>query len=590
MKKFLSIILVLLICVIAVSVMFPTALAAEPISISNCDTNIGWTDGTNPATVDTEEKAEGTGSVSTSRTDMAQLKCQFESRDFTDVDSITFSLYLQNSDLLNNAAAWGACIDLGNGASDKLIRWWLGVEGKHDFADGWQTVTLALSSGSADSGAGLTDVDQFRIYVYPNPNGYKMNVDNLVINPKPQTSDPGSEHPTDPTDPDTGGPVINGLISNCDTNTGWTDGADPATVDTSEKAEGTGSVSVSKTGMAQLKCQFETLDCTKVERLQFSLYLSDAGMLNNAGAWGACIDFGSGSTDKLVRWWLGAEGRHDFINGWQTVTLTLSGGAADAGFDIREVNQFRIYAADNASGAKMNVDNLRVIYFADPGSEDTTTTKSNNNSANPDKISLTNCDSVDRWACSPQGVITLDTADKTEGAASIKFKTPVSDHHAAMQWGSEDASVDLSDMAYLEFDVYISDLNLISSATDAQIEIRSGLTPDDAELYWDLDSVKTLRLKQGWNHVRVALSAGRDSMSAGNKIDLTKVCFFRFYVVHGLTSGPDLVTKLDNIFASRDAEPNSPVTGVTMPLNVVLILIFISFAILVFNRRRIAGK
>lgn len=150
------------------------------------------------------------------------------------------------------------------------------------------------------------------------------------------------------------------------------------------------------------------------------------------------------------------------------------------------------------------------------------------------------CESLDGWKS--QGQLSLDTADKTQGEASIGTIVPKS----ALLFFERalatpvDTGVSLED-GILAFDLYVEDLSAFRwGQGDAQIEITSGGKADVAELHWTF-LADDLNLRQGWNNVALKLSSAKKS---GGNIDLTAVNYFRLY--HTKLNS-DATLKIDNI-------------------------------------------
>ena len=100
--------------------------------------------------------------------------------------------------------------------------------------------------------------------------------------------------------------------------------------------------------------------------------------------------------------------------------------------------------------------------------------------------------------------------------------------------------VDVRTMRDLTFWYYIDDVSKIRTDRDAQVEIGSDNAIDTQELNW---SIHGLNLRNGWNFVRLALSAGR-----AENINLAAVRRIRLY---HFVSG-EVTTRIDDIrFSNR---------------------------------------
>jgi len=95
----------------------------------------------------------------------------------------------------------------------------------------------------------------------------------------------------------------------------------------------------------------------------------------------------------------------------------------------------------------------------------------------------------------------------------------------APSW-TRSTGIDITNMDYLEFDIYVSDSGIITSARDTQIELRSGSGNDNNEMQWTSSYVKNMRWVSGWNHVKLKLSGA----NVVGTVDETAINYFRFYM------------------------------------------------------------
>lgn len=153
------------------------------------------------------------------------------------------------------------------------------------------------------------------------------------------------------------------------------------------------------------------------------------------------------------------------------------------------------------------------------------------------QIVLQRCDVTNRWGGS--NTITVSTADKKEGAASIGFTGSGTDWFAK-KFSRTDAGIGAT--GWFSFWLYVSDVSAFNG--DGQVELTSSGGPDADEYSW---SVASLGLTNGWNHVRLQISAANTTGSP----DLEAINYFRIYQV---LSG-QVTARLDDLRFSSTMDP-----------------------------------
>lgn len=133
-----------------------------------------------------------------------------------------------------------------------------------------------------------------------------------------------------------------------------------------------------------------------------------------------------------------------------------------------------------------------------------------------------NADLTDDWG--QTGTNSLNTEDKKEGVASVKF-TITSGLDLRMQKKLTRPIITqlTKETAQLNFWLWIEDASKLDLRT-GQIEITSSGGPDVNEFNWPTAS---LSLKDGWNEVKLAVSQASASGDGG--ADLDAINFFRMY-------------------------------------------------------------
>lgn len=155
------------------------------------------------------------------------------------------------------------------------------------------------------------------------------------------------------------------------------------------------------------------------------------------------------------------------------------------------------------------------------------------NSSTPVMRVFDNSDSSSGWTGS--NAVSIDTADKQEGSGALMsaglgpdwfkktFSTPI-------DTGLTETN------GFFKLSIYISDINRINTALDAQIELTSSGGPDVDEYSWN---VNNLNLVNGWNLISLRFS---DAAKIGSP-DMSAINYFRIY---GFLRG-SMTRKIDNL-------------------------------------------
>lgn len=149
----------------------------------------------------------------------------------------------------------------------------------------------------------------------------------------------------------------------------------------------------------------------------------------------------------------------------------------------------------------------------------------------------------------------VDTAEKTEGEASLSFNTGA----GVVNEMKLSSAVDCTDMDTLEFDLYVSNISLfdlfgVVGKMDNGFEICSSGKNDNQEISWTLEAMRNNNrgeaLKEGWNHIILPLSSGKADSGTDSQVkgpfDPSNVNYIRFYMV-GEVQAYDITVKIDNI-------------------------------------------
>ncbi len=121
-----------------------------------------------------------------------------------------------------------------------------------------------------------------------------------------------------------------------------------------------------------------------------------------------------------------------------------------------------------------------------------------------------------------------------------------------MIYGHTFVPVDLSEMKYMEFDLWVADASKISSLSKAtQFELTSSGKIDEEEYCWDGGSIFTgQKLVDGWNHLKI------DLPKSWGGCDKTQVDYIRWYYVNPTVT---VSAKIANLRFTNDesVEPGS---------------------------------
>ena len=189
-------------------------------------------------------------------------------------------------------------------------------------------------------------------------------------------------------------------------------------------------------------------------------------------------------------------GMFELRNGWQTLDLSLPGGAYIGGLRRRNINWFRFYKNNETDGpTTVKFDEIRFYY----------------------KTMIESCDDIAGWQSA--GALTLDETDCQEGEGSVSTVNGASGLRLQKTWGAEIVPTPLEG-GHFQFWLYVSDASAFNGV-DNQVEIGSGGKADANELNWKLPT-----LQNGWNKVDLKLS---DATAAGGEIDLRAMNWFRIY-------------------------------------------------------------
>lgn len=171
--------------------------------------------------------------------------------------------------------------------------------------------------------------------------------------------------------------------------------------------------------------------------------------------------------------------------------------------------------------------------------------------AGDDDLIMNNCDSSVFWSANSQGADALETdaSNKTEGSGSIGA-TAINGKLNQIAY-VPDQPMDVSEYAYLEFDVYFSDLTWFSDCGSVMIELTSSGTCDKESNRYMKKVIRSLLENgviedhQNWWHF--VLDLNEPQGTANGKLDKSNFNYFRFYTVDPISTTPDYTLRIDNM-------------------------------------------
>ncbi len=278
------------------------------------------------------------------------------------------------------------------------------------------------------------------------------------------------------------------------------------------------------------------VDASGADTFEFDFYVSNAAALQNVGieleltSGGACDDhekrYVAGPLSGLI------EG--GMKDGWNKVVLPLSKMAdmdASTPIDWTNVNYFRQYffAGVKTGDADLVVayDNLRFT----KGGETVATLST----AEPDT------NGWDAPAMDMDGKLAIGATSKDKFDVCAIYVNYVSEK-----------DIDVTGMKYLEYDLYISNVDPIKNVT-LYTEINSSGDFDKNELGYD-KTFAAHGLKSGWNRIKIELAKMGDTAGQG-ACDLAAIKWFRIFTVDVVDGIDEITYAIANVRFTDDQAP-----------------------------------
>ena len=419
-----------------------------------------------------------------------------------------------------------------------------------DSGTGWRTVTFGLNSDEgAAAGTKWNNIHGFRIaymcYGYNdsvNPetqepvkgckeavDGAWLVFDNITLSGRSNINKPDPEikwtEPVEPPPEETPFTIID-----CDTLLGWKDPGNNANVmlETEIKQEGEGAV--------KQTYPTERVDGTIVGYNSINFY--EPVDLSNFTTCSVDVYIGgndlTGLADQCLQVNFAAPGKEDGFNhsninlqnaengtGWRTITFELK-ETPDVEASWDNIGAMRIgymdYSKGKGNGTFLIYDNIRLSGRRDAAKADPEVIFTA--PVGEKECVILDCDDDPTdWLTSGEVVLSLNTEDKTQGDASIKFypANPIADNTLVV-YNFEDP-IDCTNFRLLRVDVYVAETGS-PVAEGLQINMATG-RQDGYNHMWALNNVTP-----GWHTVEFPLE---DGFIEGSGVDLAAIDTIRFW-------------------------------------------------------------
>ncbi|MBE6620326.1 MAG: hypothetical protein E7625_03055 [Ruminococcaceae bacterium] len=302
------------------------------------------------------------------------------------------------------------------------------------------------------------------------------------------------------------------------------------------------------------KTDTTSYDITKYTHCVFDFYVSDADLLNKDNAAGVqfCFELTSSGTydqeETGATFFIDAWLEGDLQDGWNQIKVPLDAltSSVTDPFDPTRWNFVRMFNNVElvvSEGLTVAIDNFGfandtesvIVTNCDPDLNGWTGT------ANDIKVDkLTGVDKeTGKDVYEPQNAMgmVLPTGEKPVGAIQLTWIAP-----------DEEAVIDISNMKYIEFDLYVSDDKVLPNARNIWIELGSAGKCDHNEFsveFWNNQN-PSLGLKKGWNHIQLSLELFKNNGSNGD-LDMTKLNYFRFFTNTKFTLTEEFTIAIDNV-------------------------------------------
>lgn len=527
-----------------------TETEIETLSWTTCDYPGWWHDPSGSGTTmeyDTHISGEDCVALTVNKNKIEVCYKRYDDTvDISDMDYLEFDLYVSATDIFT--AAGDAKLELtSSGKSDQQE---IDYSMKNlSLTVGWNHVKLPLANfravnGSLGVACDKTAINYMRIFSagHSAAREMTMKLDNIEF-----TKADGTD---------------SFVWSDCDNPGLWFNPIDSTTLTYDTHVSGKDCVirSVNGTEIALCYRSAENLvDISEMEYLEFDLYVSDADIFSAAGD--TKLELTS------TNWADNGEINYDMKNislesGWNHVKLALAdfkaynpGSENGVDCDKESINFLRLYAVGHSSAKDMTVKMDNVVFTKEVLVEE---------QVQPDELMWDNCDNPGKWY-DPDNVNDLFYDVHESGKASEKDCVGIAESGTGIELRYLNTAnpVDITDMDYLEFDLFISSKDIFTAAADAKLELTSSGKSDQQEIDYDL---KKLSLKAGWNHVQLPLANFRAvNGSEGVACNKAAINYLRIFNT-GHSQARTMTIKVDNVeFTKENSEETSLWTDCDYP-------------------------
>ncbi len=284
----------------------------------------------------------------------------------------------------------------------------------------------------------------------------------------------------------------------------------------------------------------KNFDVSTADSFAIDVWLSDATLFTGKsfqielgnGGFGA-IDTNeatyNGALDALVEGGL--------KTGWNTVVLPFTSTTATGnGADWTKIDWFRMYNNDTitagADGMQMAIDNVRFVKGEDVVAVMSTCEPSTNG-----------------WSASFVEIKDSVVFGKTTAADKFAICDIYWDYTMAVGY-------DVTNMKYIEYDLYISNVEAIKDVT-LYMEMTSSGIYDQQESGRNV-KIGDMGLKNGWNHVKFELANLSDtanSGTAGGTLNRANFNYFRLYTIDEVNLTAAVTVAFDNVRVTDATDP-----------------------------------
>ncbi|MDD2361512.1 MAG: hypothetical protein PHH84_00935 [Oscillospiraceae bacterium] len=505
--------------------------------------------------------------------------------DITGAVGIKLDVYVSDPVVINNCSESQGNVSMKSGGitSAETVVWNLGgTTGKKDFVQGWNTATFFFSNAtSLGASFNLANINTFKITgvaffdSYTAEIGYTVKVRNVAaLMPEPATTTTTAAPTTTTssaaattTTTTTTAPTTTTTTAPTTTPINMDDYAVVPFISTDEIGfwdteiqGGTFSIDngafkgdfVKPTGswygqqygygewiMQYFRNDYTYMDLTNAEYIMLDIYVSDPVVIN-AGTQGFVeLKSGTFTTEESCIWAIGASGKNDFVQGWNTITLPINDETKGAAFQQDRFAVFKVHVMNfigsytSDTGYTVQLKNINALIPKTMTTTTTTTTVTATtleDISNYDTIPFIPTDTMDFWCENvDKGTFTLDS-NSIKGEF-LKPTGPWYDSNG--EWvleyfRNDGSSVNISGAEKIKFDIYISDPKTINYGTQGKILLASGNLTDNEKCYWNIGATGLKDFTPGWNTVILDLN---DATLAGS-LNLFEPANIKVFKVH----------------------------------------------------------